>query len=272
MGACRALTSCSTLGCGAQAPARRCVTSITIVRRGRRARGVGGAALALLLTLGCSGRHPPPVFGPADDCNRCVGGGAVCTSAYDQTWCLPSCADDCDCPNGTICEPSNDGSVKVCFTFAGDMACTTCERDQLCLWGDTINMVSCAEVCEPARAECAVGQICQLIGVDRPAVCVGPEVATDVNLASINRAHNIGRVCGDECAGCLGDSACIKAPDYIGGSAPTVEGGTFRQVFRCVEQCVVDADCAEGATCEQVNPGTGVDALCAPNDPAWVDP
>jgi hypothetical protein len=233
---------------------------------------VAGMGLALVLGLACAGRRAPPQLGPVDDCDRCVGDGAVCTSVYDQTWCLPSCADDCDCPNGTLCEPSNDGTVKMCITFAGDMACTSCADDQLCLWGDAIDLVACADVCDPSRAECAAGLLCQPIGVGRPAVCVDPVVAADVNLAAVNRANNIGRVCGDECGACPEGTACIKASDAIGGSLPSVDGGTFRQVFRCVEQCVVDADCAEYSTCEQVNPDTGFDALCAPSDPAWDYP
>lgn len=233
---------------------------------------VASVGLALWSGVGCSGRRAPPVFGPVDDCNECVGDGAVCTSVYQQIWCLPSCADDCDCPNGTLCQPSNDGSVNMCITFAGDMTCTSCTDDQVCLWGDAIDLTACAEVCDPARVDCAAGLICQPIGVGRPAVCVDPVVATDANLASINRAHNIGRVCGDECGGCTEGAACIKAPDFVGGSDPSVDGGTFRQLFRCVDECSAAADCPDGSSCEEVNPDTGFEALCAPTDPAWAYP
>lgn len=239
-----------------------------------------GASLLLSLTLlatsgcvgcvGCAGRSPT-FTGPTDDCGTCVG-DVVCTSVYQQLWCLPRCDDDCDCPNGTLCEPASDGSVKMCMTFEAEMRCTTCSAQELCVWGDAIDLVACAEVCDPVRPACDEGLVCTLIGVGRPAVCVAPAVALDVNLAQINRGAGIGRVCGSECGACEVRSACAKAPDSLGGSDPAVDGGTYRLLFRCVEVCAEDADCPDDSACEAVSASTGFDALCAPQDDQWQRP
>lgn len=88
-------------------------------------------------------------------------------------------------------------------------------------------------------------------------------IAASVNLIYPVCSANSAEVCGACDVACATDAQCSKP--VVGTSpTPTPKAGACRTATPAVNVCgcLVDADCAAGCTCEDVQPGAGVDKRC----------